>query len=184
MWQRVSVSVVEARQKTAPHTVRPRRRTRRRSLVPSRTRCRRTPSIGVAGVDVSVQLNVGHRTTAHSTRLEALHGRPSRALFERVHCSKSVVGLRGTVDANKPARNSRAHANCSVLSLTRMFLRETTTPQTEHNCSVARGQYTGETRDVTHVRTATSPSAAGLCRSELSAKASAATMYTCTPKVN
>jgi len=34
---------------------------------------------GVAGDDVSVQLHVGHRTTAHSTRLEALHGRPSRA---------------------------------------------------------------------------------------------------------
>jgi len=61
-----------------------------------------------------------------------------------LHCSKSIVELRGTVDANFPARNSRAHANCSVLSLTRMFLRETTTPQTEHNCSVARGQYTGD----------------------------------------
>jgi len=97
-----------------------------------RTRCRRTPLIGVAGDDVSIQLNVGHRTTAHSTRLEALHGRPPRALFECVHCSKSVVELRGTVDTNRPARNSRAHANCSERARTRMFLWEKTTPHTEH----------------------------------------------------
>jgi len=96
-----------------------------------RTRCRRTQLFGVAGDDVSVQLNVGHRTTAHSTRLEALHGRPSRALSERLYCWKSVVELRGTVDDNKTARNSRSHANCSELTRTRMFLREKTTPHTE-----------------------------------------------------
>ena len=41
----------EARQETALLTVRPRRGTRRRSLV-LRTRCRRTPLNGVAGDDV------------------------------------------------------------------------------------------------------------------------------------
>jgi len=65
---RLGASVdVEVRQKTALFTVRPRRSSRRRSSVPSRDVV--VPQlIGVAGDDVSVQLNVVHRSTAHSTR--------------------------------------------------------------------------------------------------------------------
>ena len=65
--RRASVSVVEARQKTALFTVRPRRSYRRRSSVPSRDVV--VPQlIGVAGDDVSVQFDFVHRSTAHSTR--------------------------------------------------------------------------------------------------------------------
>ena len=71
----------EARQKTALHTVRPRRSTRRRCLVPSRDVVVVPQLIGVAGDGVSAQLDFVHRSTAHSTRLEALHGRPCRAHF-------------------------------------------------------------------------------------------------------
>ena len=132
----------EARQKTALLTVRPRRRTRRRSSVPSRTRCRRTPLIGVAGDDVSVQLNVSHRTTAHSTRrLEALHGRPSRALFRTSSLFEVSSRTARTVHDNSAARNSRARANCFELSRTHMFLREKTTSHRRNtDCSVAREQ--------------------------------------------
>ena len=69
------------------------------------------------------------RHTVHGSRL--CTDVPLELSFECLHCSKSVVELRGTVDDNKPARNSRAHANCSELSRTRMFLRENTTPHTE-----------------------------------------------------
>jgi len=142
----------EARQKTALLTVRPRRRTRRRSSVPSRTRCR-TPLIGVAGDDMSVQLNVGHRTTAHSTRLEALHGRPSRALFRTSLLFEVNSRTARTVNDNSPARNSRAHANCFELSRTRMFLREKTTSHRRNtDCSVAREQnrWTDDVRGSAH----------------------------------
>ena len=65
--RRASVSVVEARQKTALFTVRPRRSSQRRSSVPSRGVV--VPQLTVvAGDDVSVQLDVVHRSLAHSTR--------------------------------------------------------------------------------------------------------------------
>ena len=134
----------EARQETAL-TVRPRRRTRRRSLVPSHAmssysveRChwrrrvdsapRRPPNNGTQ----HTARGSSQTSLSSSERLDC-----SKSVVE-LYCSKSIVELRGTVDNNSPARNSRAHANCSVLSLTRMFLRETTTPQTERNCSVAQ----------------------------------------------
>ena len=65
---RLGASVdVEARQKIALFTVQPRRSSRRRSSVPSRGVF--VPElIGVAGDNVSVQLDLVHRSTAHSTR--------------------------------------------------------------------------------------------------------------------
>ena len=65
--RRASVSVVEARQKTALFAVRPRRSSQRRSSVPSRGVV--VPQLtGVAGDGMSVQLDLVHRSTAHSTR--------------------------------------------------------------------------------------------------------------------
>jgi len=110
---RLGASVdVEARQKTALLTVRTRRSTRRRSLVPSRDVVVVPQLIGVAGDDVSVQLDFVHRSTAHSTRLEALLGRPSRAHFRTSSLFEVNSRTARTVDDNKLARNSRAHANC------------------------------------------------------------------------
>ena len=99
-------------QKTALLTVRPRRSTQRRSLVPSRDVVVVPQLIGVAGDDVSVQLDFVHRSTAHSTRLEALYGRPSRAHFRTSSLFEVNSRTARTVDDNKLARNSRAHANC------------------------------------------------------------------------
>ena len=68
----------EARQETALPMVRPRRRTRRRSLVPWHAMSSNFSCSGRWRRRVESP-HVGHRTTSHSTRLEALHGRPSRA---------------------------------------------------------------------------------------------------------
>jgi len=90
-----------------------------------------------------------------TAELEALHGRPSRARFRTSSPFEVNSRTARTVDDNSPARNSRAHANCSELSRTRMFCGKIRRTQTEHNCSVARGQYrnsTGGTDDVTQVR--------------------------------
>jgi len=62
------------------------------------------------------------RHTAHGSRLS----RTSLSSSARLDCSKSVVELRcsnsivelhGTLDDSLPARNSRAHANCSETQL-------------------------------------------------------------------
>ena len=87
-----------------------------------RTRCRRTP---VVRCRWRRRVGSAPRQPPNNGTQHTVRGfsRTSLSSSERLDCSKSVVELRGTVDANLPARNSGPYAH--------VFAGKTT-PHTEH----------------------------------------------------
>jgi len=112
----------ETRQETALLTVRPRRGTRRRSLV-LRTRCRRTSVVRCRWRRRIESPHVGHRTTAHSTRLEALTDVPLELRSSRLLEVSSRTALfdlkrRTARYAGRQFASSKfARTNCSETQL-------------------------------------------------------------------
>ena len=135
------------------------------------TRCRRTQLFGVAGDDVSVQHHIGHRTTAHSTRLEALHGRPTRAHSERFEVNSRTALFE---DNRRTARyaHARRQFTSSKFARTRELFGNSaaracfcgkTRPHRQNTIVRSPANSTGELADVsaeTQAYTARSPSAA------------------------
>ena len=138
--RRASVSVVEARQKAALLTVRPRRSSRRRSSVPSRDVV--VPQLtGVAGNNVSVQLDVVHRSLAHSTRARgSVRTSFSSSTSERLHCSKSTVEL-NVRSTTINWLEIRAHTRIVTNSVARACFCGKIRRTDRTSCSVAREQY-------------------------------------------
>jgi len=117
-------------------TARPRRSllgVARRSSVPSRGVVVEPQLTGVAGDDVSVQLDLVHRSTAHSTHARgSARTSFSSSTSERLNCSSTTVDLTyvrsSTVNC---ARNSRARRELSLIQAHAHDSRENTAHRTK-----------------------------------------------------
>ena len=161
--RRASVGVVEARQKAAGatssryldhvdvvrHGTAASLFTRRHSSVPSRGVVVVPQLTGVAGDDVSVQLDLVDRSTAHSTHARgSARTSFSSSVSERLNCSKSTLDLTDVRSTTINSLEIRAHVANNHFSAVRAWFAGKYSAQTKTGCSVARERYTGRTADV------------------------------------